>query len=446
MSRARILSPLPMLTLALLAGCASAPKAGTPGPDAKLEAAYAEELAPATPEEIAEIERADALTRANFWAGEFRKDPTNLDVTIRFTSVLREIGSHERAIDVLTKTIPLHPKSDDLQLIMGRALLSQNRTGEAAEAFYRASVIAPGNAAAHAGLGVAFDRLERHHDAQNSYRAALEIEPQRVSTLTNYGLSLALSGDLTGAEQQLRMAALFGQPPVLQHQNAVGDVQRETEHLFRHHNGQAFLVPYAAQSACHILDDGGLNPFSGLIQQQQIGLAEQQRRQGNAHPPTAGKIVAGLLLGLFAEPQPGQDAGGAGGRRMGALVMQPVMDFGDPVRIGGGFGLRHQVGQFCITAKHRVDQALPPARRFLRGNPDPPGGRRLGGAAVGVQGTGDQPQQGGLARSVAPDQANPVAGIDRRCRPVKQGPGADLVSDVIDPQHRNSPIRFVDRG
>lgn len=209
MSRARILSPLPMLTLALLAGCASAPKAGTPGPDAKLEAAYAEELAPATPEEIAEIERADALTRANFWAGEFRKDPTNLDVTIRFTSVLREIGSHERAIDVLTKTIPLHPKSDELQLIIGRALLSQNRTGEAAEAFYRASVIAPGNAAAHAGLGVAFDRLERHHDAQNSYRAALEIEPQRVSTLTNYGLSLALSGDLTGAEQQLRMAASY---------------------------------------------------------------------------------------------------------------------------------------------------------------------------------------------------------------------------------------------
>ena len=75
MSRARILSPLPMLTLALLAGCASAPKAGTPGPDAKLEAAYAEELAPATPEEIAEIERADPLTRANFWAAEFRKDP-----------------------------------------------------------------------------------------------------------------------------------------------------------------------------------------------------------------------------------------------------------------------------------------------------------------------------------------------------------------------------------
>lgn len=208
MSRARILAPLPLLTLALAAGCAST-KTPTVSAEAKLEAAYAEQLAPATPEEIEEIERADALTRANFWAAEFRKDPSDLDVTQRFASVLREIGSHERAIDVLSKTIPLHPQADGLQMIMGRALLSENRPGEAAEAFYKASVIAPGNAAAHAGLGVALDRLERHHDAQTSYRAALEIEPQRVSTLTNYGLSLALSGDLTGAEQQLRMAAAY---------------------------------------------------------------------------------------------------------------------------------------------------------------------------------------------------------------------------------------------
>lgn len=209
MSRARTMSCVSILAVMAMAGCASAPEPATQSAEAKLEEAYAEQLAPATAAEIEEIERADALTRANFWAAEFRKDPTNLDVTIRFTRVLREIGSHERAIDVLTKTVPLHPKSDELQLIMGRALLSANRTGEAAEAFYRASVIAPGNAAAHAGLGVAFDRLERHHDAQNSYRAALEIEPQRVSTLTNYGLSLALSGDLTAAEQQLRMAAAY---------------------------------------------------------------------------------------------------------------------------------------------------------------------------------------------------------------------------------------------
>lgn len=194
--------------IALVSACAS----GAGGDAAELnaqasaDAAYEEQLAPATPEEIAEIERADPLTRANFWAAEFRKDPSKLETTIRFTSALREIGSHERAIDVLTKTIPLHPRSDALQLIMGRALMSENRPGEAAEAFYQATVIAPGNATAHAALGVALDRLERHRDAQTAYVRALELEPERISTLTNYGLSLALSGDLDAAEREIRAA------------------------------------------------------------------------------------------------------------------------------------------------------------------------------------------------------------------------------------------------
>ena len=37
--------------------------------------------------------------------------------------------------------------------------------------------------------------------------STLRLEPQRVSTLTNYGLSLALSGNLQAAETQLREAA-----------------------------------------------------------------------------------------------------------------------------------------------------------------------------------------------------------------------------------------------
>lgn len=213
MTRAKAcLYSVSLLSLVIVPACASTGKTSPAKSEAaseaaRVEAAMAEKLAPATPQEIAEIERADALTRANFWAGEFRKDPTKLDVTISFTKVLREINSQDRAIEVLSKTIPLHPASDELQLIMGRALLSANRAGEAAEAFYKASMIAPGNAAAHAALGVALDRLERHHDAQTAYAAALDVDPNRTSTLTNYGLSLALSGDLSGAEVQLRRAA-----------------------------------------------------------------------------------------------------------------------------------------------------------------------------------------------------------------------------------------------
>ena len=208
MSRAKTIRiALPLASLVLVAACASGGTSQDADAAAAVEAAMAEELAPATAEEIAEMDRADPLTRANFWAAEFRKDPTSLPSTIRFTTALREIGSHTRAIDVLSKAIPMHPKSDELYLIMGRALMSDGRPTEAADAFYRATVINPQNAAAHAGLGVAFDQVERHYDAQNAYAAALQIEPDRVSTLTNYGLSLALAGDLDQAEERLRYAA-----------------------------------------------------------------------------------------------------------------------------------------------------------------------------------------------------------------------------------------------
>lgn len=210
-SKRAALYPVSLMALALASACASSEAArSTAAAETTLEAAYADELAPASAEEIAEVERADALTRANFWATEFRKDPSRLDTTIKFASVLREIGSHERAIDVLSRTIPAHPTSHELQLIMGRALLTENRAGEAAEAFYKATVIAPQEATAHAALGVALDRLERHRDAQNAYARALELDPNRASTLANYGLSLALTGDLAGAEARLRTA--YGQP------------------------------------------------------------------------------------------------------------------------------------------------------------------------------------------------------------------------------------------
>lgn len=207
MSRAKATAfALPLLSAALLAGCASTgdKQAVT---ESEIEQAMAETLEPATEAEIEAAERADPLARANFWAKEFRKDPTKLDVTLQFLEALRAIGSQERAIEVAAKTMPLHPKSAELKIVMARALMSEGRANEAADAYYQATTLAPGNAAAFAGLGLALDYVERHADAQAAYTTALEIDPQRTSTLSNYGLSLALSGNLDKAETRLREAA-----------------------------------------------------------------------------------------------------------------------------------------------------------------------------------------------------------------------------------------------
>lgn len=195
-------------TLTGLAGCASS--GGTSEQQTGLEAyqqAIEEASRPASAEEIATAERSDPLTRANFWAEEYRKNSDDLETALAFMRALRTIGSHDRVKDIAATQIPVHPRSYELPLEYGRSLLADQKPAEAAEALLRAVDLAPPNIAAPlAAAGVALDQLEEHAKAQKAYSYALEREPDRISTLSNYGLSLALSGDLAQAEQQLRKA------------------------------------------------------------------------------------------------------------------------------------------------------------------------------------------------------------------------------------------------
>lgn len=210
MSRANTVKrALPGLALIAMAGCATTDAAE---PLSAEEQAYqdaiSQALVPATPEEIAQAERSDPITRANFWANEYQKNAADLPTTVAFMRALRRIGSHDRVVDVATTALPIHPQSYELYLELGRSFLSANKPTEAAQAFVRSADFAPDTEAAPlAGLGLAFDRLENHAQAQDAYEIALQREPDRVSTLSNYGLSLALTGQLHQAEAALRQAA-----------------------------------------------------------------------------------------------------------------------------------------------------------------------------------------------------------------------------------------------
>ncbi len=210
MSRANLVkSTISILILIGLAACASTPTASQ---DSAEVDAYKQAMEaatrPATPQQIATAERSDPLTRANFWGEEYRKDAANLQTTIRFMTALRGIGSHERMTEVATAALPVHPASYEIYLELGRSYMAQNKPHEAVLAFVRSADLAPaGEAAPLAALGVAFDQTEDHGKAQEAYTFALQRDPDRIATLSNYGLSLALSGDLGGAETQLRKAA-----------------------------------------------------------------------------------------------------------------------------------------------------------------------------------------------------------------------------------------------
>lgn len=199
---------LPILALTGLFACASSPEATTANAD---EQAYQEAIAaamePASAEAIAAAERSDPLTRANFWSNEYQKNAADLNTTLSFMKALRALGSHDRVLEVASSAIALHPQSHELYLELGRSLLADNKPSEAAQAFARSADLSPpDDAAPLAALGLAFDRLEDHAKAQDAYQLALAREPNRVSTLSNYGLSLALTGRLSEAEEVLRKA------------------------------------------------------------------------------------------------------------------------------------------------------------------------------------------------------------------------------------------------
>ncbi len=194
---------LALLAFALAASataCATAPKD-------QQALAMREAMTPASAEERAAANRADALTRANFWAKENNKDPEDLTSALEFARALREIGSHDRAIDVMSRTLIVHPDSVDAVMLLGRIQMAKGDVPNAARAFNRATQIEPERAETWAALGTTYDRQGHHGLAQTAYLKALELEPLRTTTLTNYGLSLVLSGDLQGAEAKLRLAA-----------------------------------------------------------------------------------------------------------------------------------------------------------------------------------------------------------------------------------------------
>jgi len=194
---------LALIAFALAAGaCASTPKA-----DKEAELAMQATMRPASPEERAAANRADPLTRANFWAKESNKNAEDLEVALEFARALREIGSHDRAIDVLSRTLIVHPDSPDLLMLLGRIQMAKGDVPTAGRVFQRATEVAPERSETWAALGTTYDRQGQHRLAQTSYLKALELEPLRTTTLTNYGLSLVLTGDLAGAEAKLRLAA-----------------------------------------------------------------------------------------------------------------------------------------------------------------------------------------------------------------------------------------------
>ncbi len=111
------------------------------------------------------------------------------------------------------------------------------------------------------------------------------------------------------------------------------------------------------------------------------------------------------------------------------------MDLADAMRIVGGLGLGRERRQFGVRGQHGFEQRLRPAGRFLRDMRKPGVFGIAYGSVVGMKLARDQAQKRGLARAVAPDEADFVSFGNGRRRVLEQRPPFDTEAQIVDMQH-----------
>ncbi|ESZ86077.1 MAG: hypothetical protein Q27BB25_15870 [Blastomonas sp. CACIA14H2] len=175
-----------------------------------------------------------------------------------------------------------------------------------------------------------------------------------------------------------------------------------------------------------------------FVEQQHVGLREQQRAQRDAHLPAARKAVERAVLHLLVEAEAGEDDRRARGGTVRVDREQPFVHIAQPVGIGAGLGLCEQGGALDIGGEHGVERGGIAMRRFLRDIAQPREPRHLDLAVIGLELADHHLHQRRLARAVAPDQADAAARRDRRRRAVQDGAAAQAHGDIVHRKHGRS--------
>ena len=121
-------------------------------------------------------------------------DSSNVAAMIRAGEAQAALGQRDAAAQTFNRALAIAPNRPEAALGLGRLQLATDPAAAVA-LFQRLIDRDPHNVAALIDFGIAKDLLGHHGDAQQAYRRALALEPDRHAASINLGLSLAISGD-----------------------------------------------------------------------------------------------------------------------------------------------------------------------------------------------------------------------------------------------------------
>ena len=268
-------------------------------------------------------------------------------------------------------------------------------------------------------------------------------------------LALALQALALELEVLRVVAGVLREPPVLQLPDAPGELVDEIAIV----RGDDVAALPALQALLEPLERLQIQMVRRLVQEQQLGLGEQQPGQGGPRPLPAAQLLEGLLLVLGREAQPRQhlvDLALVLVAAQRAVTLQQLVVLVEQPLIGVGVGALGQLAlerpqpglqlhELGLGLEHRLEERLPVRARALSvgieigllgqvaqaqraGPPDLP--------VVGLLQPGEEPQERALARAVRADQRDPVAPRD----PQRDVPQHDLGAVAL-----GQPLRRDDR-
>lgn len=140
------------------------------------------------------------------WRPAFDKNPQDANAAINLGHALRMLHQSSQAVAVLQTAAVKNLRNKALLGEYGRALAENGSLDQALDVLGQAHTPDRPDWRILMAQGAVLDQLERGEEARKYYETALRIMPEEPSILSNYGLSYALSGDLTNAEAVLRRA------------------------------------------------------------------------------------------------------------------------------------------------------------------------------------------------------------------------------------------------
>lgn len=146
-------------------------------------------------------------TTAQSLGQSYARDPKNVDVAMRYASVLQMTGQADQSLAVMRKLAIDYPRERQVLAAYGKALASAGELEPALDAVRRAQTPEYPDWKLMSAEGAILDQLGKAAEARQLYRRALELQPGEASILSNLGMSHLLGGDLRGAETYMRQAS-----------------------------------------------------------------------------------------------------------------------------------------------------------------------------------------------------------------------------------------------